>query len=143
MTLELAAIPLALVAGVAGVLSPCVWPLVPVVTSSAAVSGRSGPYWLAGGLSVSFAVAGTVLTLLLVSTGLDPELFRYFSAALLVAIGLLILVPALNRKATHALSSLTALGWSLLLLGVLVMTGLDKTLEALAVTFVPGWVYSF
>jgi len=43
VTLELAAVPLALVAGVAGVLSPCVWPLVPVVTSSAATSGRSGP----------------------------------------------------------------------------------------------------
>lgn len=237
MTLEIAAIPLALVAGVAGVLSPCVWPLLPVVTSSAAVSGRSGPYWLAGGLSVSFAVAGTVLTLLLVSTGLDPELFRYFSAALLVAVGLVILVPMLNRKTTLALSSLSArmriggasgsvsapgqfgvgallgvvwlpcvgptlgaaialasfgqdmalafvvmlaygvgtagilllaglasgrllerwhgatagtarfgkllLGSSLLLLGVLVVTGLDKTLEALAVSFVPGWVYSF
>lgn len=237
MTLELAAIPLALLAGVAGVLSPCVWPLVPVVTSSATVSGRSGPYWLAGGLSLSFAVAGTLLTLLLVSTGLDPELFRYFSAALLIAVALVILIPTLNRKTTLALSSLSArmrigsvsgsvsapgqfgvgallgvvwlpcvgptlgaaialasfgqdmalafvvmlaygvgtagilllaglasgrllerwhgatagtarfgkllLGWSLLLLGVLVVTGLDKTLEALAVSVVPAWVYSF
>lgn len=40
MSLELTAIPLALVAGVAGVLSPCVWPLVPVVTSSAAAGAR-------------------------------------------------------------------------------------------------------
>jgi cytochrome c-type biogenesis protein len=110
MTLEFAAIPLALIAGVFGILSPCVWPLVPVVTSSAATTGRSGPVYLAAGLSVSFAVAGTVLTLLLVSTGLDPELFRYVAAALL--------------------------------LGVLVLTGMDKFLEALAVSVVPEWVFS-
>jgi cytochrome c-type biogenesis protein len=34
------------------------------------------------------------------------------------------------------------LGWSLLLLGVLVLTGIDKYLEALAVSFVPEWVFA-
>ena len=60
MTLELTAVPLAFLAGVLGVLSPCVWPLVPVVTSSAALGGRSGPVWLALGLSLAFAGAGTL-----------------------------------------------------------------------------------
>lgn len=36
MALELAAIPLAFIAGVLGVLSPCVWPLIPIVMGSAA-----------------------------------------------------------------------------------------------------------
>jgi cytochrome c biogenesis protein CcdA len=108
MTLELAAVPLALMAGVFGVLSPCVWPLVPVVTSSAAVSGRSGPFFLAAGLSVSFALAGTVLSWLLVSTGLDPELFRYMAAGLLVAVAGVLLVPALGDRITLWLSSLAA-----------------------------------
>jgi cytochrome c-type biogenesis protein len=108
VSLELAAIPLALVAGVFGVLSPCVWPLVPVVTSSAATSGRSGPIYLALGLSLSFAVAGTLLTLLLVSTGLDPELFRWVAAALLVGVALVLLVPALGDRVTLRLSALTS-----------------------------------
>jgi len=108
VSLELAAIPLALVAGVFGVLSPCVWPLVPVVTSSAATSGRSGPVYLALGLSLSFAVAGTLLTLLLVSTGLDPELFRWVAAALLVGVALVLLVPALGDRVTLRLSVLTS-----------------------------------
>jgi len=34
------------------------------------------------------------------------------------------------------------LGWSLLVLGVLVLTGLDKYLEAFAVDFVPAWVFT-
>lgn len=241
MSLELAAVPLALLAGVAGVLSPCVWPLVPVVTSSAAVGGRSGPYWLAGGLSLSFAIAGTLLTLLLVSTGMDPEVFRYVSAVLLVAVALVLIVPAFGERANLALSTLSArmpiggaggggeerasgaaqfgvgallgvvwlpcvgptlgaaialasmgqdmaiaflvmlaygigtagvlllaglasgrllrqwsggltssakigkqlLGWTLLVLGVLVLTGVDKVLEAAAVGIVPDWVFSF
>lgn len=237
MTLDLATVALALAAGVFGVLSPCVWPLVPVVTSSAAISGRSGPLYLAAGLSVSFALAGTLLTMLLVSTGMDPEVFRYVAALLLVGVALVLLVPALNTAATLALSRISArlggraagarprsapgqfgvgallgfvwlpcvgptlgaaialaamgqdlfasflvmlaygvgtasilvvagwasgelftrwrstaiaaggfgrklLGTSLLILGLLVLTGVDKRLEALAVDIVPAWVYS-
>lgn len=236
MTLELAAIPLALAAGVFGVLSPCVWPLVPVVMSSAATGGRSGPVYLALGLTLSFAVAGTMLTLLLVSAGLDPELFRYLAALLLVGIGMALVVRRLGDwmslrlamligrmnpvsagrvasgpgqfgvgallgvvwlpcvgptlGAAIALASLgqsmgtafvvmlaygvgTAgvllaagiaseralarwrpklltgggrgkafLGWVLLSLGVLVLSGLDKYLESLAVNIVPGWVFT-
>ena len=84
MTLELSALPLALLAGVLSVLSPCVWPLVPIVMGSAAGAGRSGPLALAAGLSVSFALAGTLLSFALISLGLDPELFRYAAATLLV-----------------------------------------------------------
>jgi cytochrome c-type biogenesis protein len=236
VTLELAAIPLALVAGVFGVLSPCVWPLVPVVTSSAATSGRAGPLYLALGLSVSFAVAGTLLTLLLVSAGLDPELFRWVAAALLIGVALVLLVRPLNDRFALLLSAVTSrfgggapgagmsapgqfgvgallgvvwlpcvgptlgaaialasmgqsltmaflvmfaygigtagvllaaglasssllarwrpfaatagatgkkiLGVSLLILGLLVLTGFDKYLEALAVDLVPTWVFS-
>jgi cytochrome c-type biogenesis protein len=34
------------------------------------------------------------------------------------------------------------LGWTLLLLGGLVLTGLDKYLEAMAVQMVPDWVFT-
>ncbi len=108
MSLEFTAIPLALLAGVFGVLSPCVWPLVPVVTSSAALSGRSGPFYLAAGLSVSFALAGTVLSWLLVSTGMDPEFFRYLAAGLLLVVAAVLLLPALGDRVTLRLSSMTA-----------------------------------
>lgn len=96
MSLELASIPLALVEGVLSILSPCVWPLVPVVMTSAASSGRAGPFMFGLGLSASFAIAGTVLTLFLVSTGLDPELIRYLAAGLLIAIAASLLVKPLG-----------------------------------------------
>jgi cytochrome c-type biogenesis protein len=104
MGLEITAVPLALLAGVVGVLSPCVWPLVPVVMSSAATSGRSGPFWLAGGMSLSFAVAGTALTFLLVQAGIDPEFFRYVAAGLLIGASAFLLVGFLKEWSSQVLS---------------------------------------
>ena len=95
MALELASLPLALFAGMLSILSPCVWPLVPVMMSSAATSGRSGPLFLALGLSVSFAVAGTLITLLLLNAGLNPDAFRYVAAVMLLLVG----VPLVYRPA--------------------------------------------
>lgn len=108
MTLELTAIPLAFFAGILGVLSPCVWPLVPIVMGSAASGSRFGPYALALGLSLSFAAAGTLLSLLLVSTGLDPELFRYLAAILLIAVALTLLSKSLGNWLALRLSQITS-----------------------------------
>ncbi|MBI4521490.1 MAG: cytochrome c biogenesis protein CcdA [Gemmatimonadetes bacterium] len=107
MNLELASLPLAWLAGVLGVLSPCVWPLVPVVVSSAATSGRSGPWFLAAGLSAAFAAAGTLLMLLVLNLGLDPELFRYVAAGVLVVVAVMLLVGSLNQWLALQLSQLT------------------------------------
>ena len=233
MTLEWASIPLA---GVAGVLSPCVWPLVPVVMSSAAGESRRGPWMLAAGLSLSFALAGTLLSFLLVSAGLDPELFRDLAGAMLVGLAAVLLIRPLGDALSRRLSALSSrleggastapasawgqfgvgsllglvwlpcvgptlgaaiglasmgqslglafvtmlayglgtaavllaagiasqrvlvrwrpgilatanrgkmlLGWLLLALGTLVLTGLDKRLEALALPFLPEWIVS-
>ncbi|WP_444959561.1 cytochrome c biogenesis CcdA family protein [Microbulbifer sp. VVAC002] len=106
--LELSAIPLALIAGTLSILSPCVWPLVPMVVGASNSAGRRGPYALAIGLSLSFALAGTVLSFLLVSLGLDPELFRYIAAIMLVAVALVLLIKPLSDWLTLRLSKITA-----------------------------------
>lgn len=108
MTLELSSLPLAFVAGVLSVLSPCVWPLVPIVMGSAAGAGRVGPVALAAGLSLAFALAGTLLSFVLVSFGLDPELFRYVASALLVVVALALVVPSFGQWLNDKLSRLTA-----------------------------------
>lgn len=108
MTLELASVPLAFLAGILSIMSPCVWPLVPVVMSSAATSGRTGPLFLALGLSTAFAVSGTVLTLALLNLGLNPDGFRYVAAALLVLVAVLLLVKHLGDWATLQLSRFTS-----------------------------------
>ena len=107
MSLELTAIPLAFLAGMLSILSPCIWPLVPVVMSSAATSGRSGPLWLALGLSLSFAVAGTILTFVFLNLDMNPDAMRGVAATLLVIIGLALTVPALGAWLTSGLGVLT------------------------------------
>ncbi|MCA1733312.1 MAG: cytochrome c biogenesis CcdA family protein [Acidobacteria bacterium] len=107
MSLEIASIGLALIAGMLSILSPCVWPLVPVVMSSAATGGRSGPWLLAAGLSVSFALAGSVLTLVLLNLGLDTEILRYFAAAALSVVAIVLLIPAASQWVTLGLSRIS------------------------------------
>lgn len=107
MTLEVASVPLAAAAGALGVLSPCVWPLVPVVMSSAATAGRRGPWFLAAGLSLSFALAGTLLGGLVVGTGIDPAALRRISALLLLGAAAILLVRSLGERVTLLLSRLS------------------------------------
>ncbi|HBK3262449.1 TPA: sulfite exporter TauE/SafE family protein [Legionella pneumophila] len=108
MSIELASFPLAWVAGVLGILSPCVWPIIPVVMGAASISGFTGPLFLSLGLMSSFAAAGTFLTYFLMHMGLDPEWFRYFGASLLLLIALTLLIKPLGNWVAHRLSLLTA-----------------------------------
>ncbi|MFW5432173.1 MAG: cytochrome c biogenesis CcdA family protein [Methylophilaceae bacterium] len=108
MSLELASIPLAAAAGALSILSPCVWPLVPVVMASANSGGRHGAWYLALGLSASFAIAGTLLSFVLISLGLDPELFRYIAAGLLILVGATLLIKKLGDWLTLRLSLFTS-----------------------------------
>lgn len=108
MTIELTAIPLAFVAGVLGIMSPCVWPLVPVVMSSAAANGRSGPWFLAFGLAVAFALAGTLLTFMMLNLGLHPDGLRFLAAAMLILVALILLIKPLEHWINVRLSAFSA-----------------------------------
>lgn len=108
MSLEIASIPLAFAAGALSIMSPCVWPLVPVVMSSAGTAGKRGPIALALGLSLSFAVAGTLLSFVLLNLGLDPVLFRYIAAVMLVVMGVLLVFKPAGEWVSFQLSKLTA-----------------------------------
>ncbi|MBY6210618.1 sulfite exporter TauE/SafE family protein [Microbulbifer agarilyticus] len=108
MGLEFAAIPLAFIAGIVGILSPCVWPLVPVVMTSSSTGGRRGPFFMSLGLACAFAIAGTVLTLLLINLGLDPVAYRNFAAVLLIFVALTLIIPRLGYWLSGQLSRLTS-----------------------------------
>lgn len=75
--------------------------------TAAAGKGRSGPIFLALGLSVSFAIAGTLLTFVLLNLGLNPDAFRYLAAMLLVLVGLLLVLESWAQWLTMQLSKIT------------------------------------
>jgi cytochrome c biogenesis protein CcdA len=89
---------LAFVAGTLSVLSPCVLPLLPIVLGTAASEHRLGPAALAAGLAVSFTAIGLFVATIGFAAGLDTGVFRTVSAVLLIAVGVVLLVPKLQDQ---------------------------------------------
>ncbi|HEV8585317.1 MAG TPA: cytochrome c biogenesis CcdA family protein [Methylomirabilota bacterium] len=107
----MAACLLGFAAGALGSLSPCVLPLLPVVLAGAVERHRWGPLVLAGGLAVSATAVGFAVALL--GFGLDRDLVRLVSAALLVGFGAVLLVARLDVALARATTPLAAgaAGW--------------------------------
>jgi cytochrome c biogenesis protein CcdA len=97
-------------AGLLSTLSPCVLPLLPILIATALGQHRFGPLALAAGLTVSFMLVGTVIAAFGASVGLDPAVLRQLAAGLLVAFGLVLLVPALQLRFAAASAGLAASG---------------------------------
>jgi cytochrome c biogenesis protein CcdA len=97
-------------AGVLSTLSPCVLPLLPILIGSAVTAHRLGPVALAAGLTLSFAVIGTLIASAGASLGLEPSLFRNIAAIILAIFGLFLVSAKLQEWFTLRLSGLAAAG---------------------------------
>ena len=106
--MEWSSIPLAFIAGVLSLISPCVLPMLPAITASAMQASKMGLWALTLGIMLAFALAGTVLTFLLLNIGLSPDILRQFSVALMLLMALVLLIPALNDWLAFVLSRLTS-----------------------------------
>jgi len=114
MTFGFGTFGLGYLAGVLSTLSPCVLPLIPILLATALGAHRLGPYALALGLALSFAVVGIFLATLGASLGLDAALFRNIAAAMLIAFGMVLLSPRLQERFATASSGLSNAGDQLL-----------------------------
>ena len=94
----MATLGLAFLAGLLSVLSPCVLPLLPLVLGAAASEHRLGPVALAAGLALSFVAIGLFLATIGYSIGLDGDKLRFAAAVVMVLIGLVLIVPALQLR---------------------------------------------
>lgn len=92
----------AFVAGTLTVLSPCVLPVLPMVLGAASSKGRSGPVFLALGLTLSFVVIGMFVALFGFTIGLDEGVFRQIAAVLMIAVGLVLVMPVLQTRLATA-----------------------------------------
>lgn len=101
---------LASVAGVLSILSPCVLPILPIVLGAAASEHRWGPAALAAGLAVSFVIIGLFVATVGFSIGLEADRLRNLAAALMIALGIVLLVPRLQTQL--ALAGAPLANWS-------------------------------
>ncbi|MBX9931488.1 MAG: sulfite exporter TauE/SafE family protein [Methylobacterium sp.] len=114
---------LAFVAGILSVLSPCVLPLLPLVLGAAASEHRYGPAALALGLALSFVVIGLFVATIGFAIGLDTGIFRMVAAIMLVAVGLVLLLPAAQTRLAVAAGPLS--DWTENRFGGISTTGLS------------------
>jgi cytochrome c-type biogenesis protein len=82
-------------------LSPCVFPLLPLVLGGGLQGHRAAPVAMGMGMMGSFAIIGMVLGALGPALGLDADHVRVGGAALLIAFALVMLVPALGERFTQ------------------------------------------
>jgi cytochrome c biogenesis protein CcdA len=120
-------IALAFVAGVLSILSPCVLPILPIALGAAAAEHRLGPAALAAGLAVSFVIIGLFVATIGYSIGLDADLLRTVAAVLMIAVGVILLVPPLQARLALAAAPLA--NWSDRRFGGMVKTGLAGQLS--------------
>ena len=92
----------AFLAGLLSVLSPCVLPLVPIVLGTAAAEHRLGPLALAAGLAISFTIIGLFVATVGFAIGLDGDVFRSAGAILMVAVGIVLMLPRLQARVATA-----------------------------------------
>ena len=95
-------------AGSLTTLSPCVFPLLPLVLGGAVQKNRAAPLAMGLGMVISFAAIGVVVGVLGDAIGLSPDRVRVFAAGLLIAFGLVMWVPALNERFTAWVSPLAS-----------------------------------
>ena len=101
ITLSLPQMGLSLAAGSLTTLSPCVFPLLPLVLGGALQGNRFAPVAMGAAMVVSFAAIGMVLGALGPALGIDADTVRTAGAAMLIAFALVMLVPALGERFTR------------------------------------------
>ena len=89
-------------------LSPCVFPLLPMVMGGSVQGHRWGPVAMALGMSASFAAVGVLLGAAGAALGLDSEHVRAFGAVLLMLLGVVLWVPALGERMTRWMTPLAS-----------------------------------
>ncbi len=101
IALSLPQLGLSLAAGSLTTLSPCVFPLLPLVLGGALQGNRFAPVAMGLGMTVSFAGVGMALGALGPALGIDADSVRTAGAAMLIAFALVMLVPALGERFTR------------------------------------------
>lgn len=98
MDISLVSLSLSWVAGTLTTLSPCVFPLLPLVLGGAMQNNRYAPLAMGLGMALSFALIGIMLGALGPALGIDGDGIRIAGAWLLIAFALVMVVPVANRK---------------------------------------------
>ena len=100
----------AILAGAGTALSPCVLPVLPALLASGGVGGRRRPLGVVVGLMVTFTVTIVGIAKVVGGVGLGSDPLRDIAVVVLLATGIVLLVPAVGDRLEARLSRLAAFG---------------------------------
>lgn len=85
---------LSLLAGSLTTLSPCVFPLLPLVLGGSLQAHKLAPVAMGAGMATSFAAIGLLLGMAGAALGIDSDTIRVAAAILLIMLAVVMLIPA-------------------------------------------------
>jgi cytochrome c biogenesis protein CcdA/thiol-disulfide isomerase/thioredoxin len=97
-------IPIALGAGVITAISPCVFPVLPILFAGGGSGSKRKPYAIIAGLVVSFATFTLVATWLLDKLGLPQDFLRNLSIGLLFLLAAILIFPQFGELVERPLA---------------------------------------
>jgi cytochrome c biogenesis protein CcdA/thiol-disulfide isomerase/thioredoxin len=99
----------AFLSGFVTVLSPCVLPVLPIVLSSSAASGKRRPLGVITGLVISFSIFTLLISQIVRLLGLSANTLRIVAVAIIGFLGLSMIIPKLNELVERAFGFLPRL----------------------------------
>lgn len=105
--LSVAHLGLSVAAGSLTTLSPCVFPLLPLVLGGLSPSSRWAPVAMGAGMASSFAGIGLLLGMAGASLGLSQDNIRTFGGTMLLALAIVMLVPRLSSSFAAMISPIS------------------------------------
>src|ERR1039458_9404955 len=100
----------AILAGAGTALSPCVLPVLPALLSAGGVGGRRRPLGVVLGLTITFTVTIVGIAKVVGGVGLGSDPLRDIAVVVLLASGVVLLVPSVGDRLEARLSRLSAFG---------------------------------
>src|SRR2546421_2724080 len=100
----------ALVAGAGTAITPCVLPVLPAMLSASALGGRRRPLGIVLGLAITFLIAIVALAQITKGIGLAAGATRTIAVIVLIAFGVLLLIPQAAARVQAPLSRLARFG---------------------------------
>ncbi len=102
----------AFLAGIVTILSPCILPLLPIVLSGTVSGGKTRPLGIITGFVVSFTVFTLSLSALIQALGISPDLLRWIASGVIIAFGLIMVIPPFKNVFMRLASRLASQGMS-------------------------------
>ena len=98
----------AFVSGLVTILSPCIWPILPIVLSSSSTGGKRKPLGITLGIIASFSFFTLAISSLVKNVNINPDIPRFLAIVTIGLLGCLMVSPVLSCKVEGILSRLSS-----------------------------------